>query len=95
MRASGEMLICKDVGAYRKGLGIEGVCLSTPREKLRSGAGQNELAIDQVLANFVAELFVILHPATLPMLERLQIPVHRGQSFRRIADSIPVIADSF
>jgi hypothetical protein len=26
---------------------------------------------------------------------RLQIPVHCGQSFRRIADSIPVIADSF
>jgi hypothetical protein len=25
----------------------------------------------------------------------LQIPIHRGQSFRRIADSIPVIADSF
>jgi hypothetical protein len=25
----------------------------------------------------------------------LQIPVHRGQSFRRIADSVPVIADSF
>jgi hypothetical protein len=25
----------------------------------------------------------------------MQIPVHRGQSFRRIADSIPVIADSF
>jgi hypothetical protein len=25
----------------------------------------------------------------------LQIPAHRGQSFRRIADSIPVIADSF
>jgi hypothetical protein len=22
------------------------------------------------------------------------IPVHRGQSFRRIADSVPVIADS-
>ena len=74
MRASGEMLICKDVGAYRKGLGIEGVCLSTPREKLRSGAGQNELAVDQVLANFVAELFVILHPATLPMLERMSTP---------------------
>jgi len=71
VRASGEMLICKDVGAYRKGLGIEGVCLSTPQEKLRSGAGQNELAVDQVLANFVAELFVILHPATLPMLERM------------------------
>jgi len=25
----------------------------------------------------------------------MQIPVHRGQSFRRIADSVPVIADSF
>jgi hypothetical protein len=25
----------------------------------------------------------------------VQIPVHRGQSFRSIADSIPVIADSF
>ncbi len=25
----------------------------------------------------------------------MQIPAHRGQSFRRIADSIPVIADSF
>jgi hypothetical protein len=25
----------------------------------------------------------------------LQIPVHCGQSFRRIADSVPVIADSF
>ena len=24
-----------------------------------------------------------------------KIPVHRGQSFRRIADSVPVIADSF
>ena len=27
--------------------------------------------------------------------QAMQIPVHRGQSFRRIADSIPVIADSF
>jgi hypothetical protein len=26
---------------------------------------------------------------------RLQIPAHRGQPFRRIADSVPVIADSF
>jgi hypothetical protein len=26
---------------------------------------------------------------------KVQIPVHCGQSFRRIADSIPVIADSF
>jgi hypothetical protein len=25
----------------------------------------------------------------------LRIPGHRGQSFRRIADSVPVIADSF
>jgi hypothetical protein len=26
---------------------------------------------------------------------KVQIPAHRGQSFRRIADSVPVIADSF
>jgi hypothetical protein len=71
VRTSGEMLICNDVGSYREGLGIEGMCLSTAREKLRSGAGQNELAVDQVLANFVAELFVILQPATLPTLERM------------------------
>ena len=30
-----------------------------------------------------------------PPAVTMQIPVHRGQSFRRIADSIPVIADSF
>jgi hypothetical protein len=34
---------------------------------------------------------VIVEPAQ----REVQIPVHRGQSFRRIADSIPVIADSF
>ena len=71
LTTSGEMLICNDVDAYREGSRIEGVCPSTPREKLRPGAGQNELAVDQVLAKFVAELFAILHPATLPMLERM------------------------
>lgn len=69
------MLMCDDIGGYREGLGIAGVCLSAPRQKLRSGIGQNEpaneLAVDQVLANFVAELFVVLHPATLQMLERM------------------------
>jgi PAS domain S-box-containing protein len=30
-----------------------------------------------------------------PVRDAMQIPVHRGQSFRRIADSVPVIADSF
>jgi hypothetical protein len=63
-------VICNDIDAYREGLDLESVGLSTPRE-VRSGAGQNELAVDQVLANFVAELFTILHPATLPMLERM------------------------
>jgi len=29
------------------------------------------------------------------VLHKMQIPAHRGQSFRRIADSNPVIADSF
>jgi len=67
------MLICNEIDAPRReGLGIESVGgQSTPREKLRSGDRQRELAVDQVLANFVAELFVILHPATLPMLERM------------------------
>jgi len=70
VRTSGAMLICNEIDAlHREGLGIENVGLSTPRVKLRSGAEQNELAVDQVLANFVAELFTTLHPATLPMLE--------------------------
>ena len=29
------------------------------------------------------------------LLLLLQIPAHRGHPFRRIADSVPVIADSF
>jgi hypothetical protein len=33
--------------------------------------------------------------AVVGNLLQLQIPAHRGQSFRRIADSVPVIADSF
>src|SRR5271165_4686795 len=32
---------------------------------------QNICVRDQALASFVAELFSILHPATLPMLERM------------------------
>jgi len=64
------MLICNEIDAlHGEGLGIESLGLSAPRVKLRSGAEQNELAVDQVLANFVAELFATLHPATLPMLE--------------------------
>jgi hypothetical protein len=31
----------------------------------------DHFARDQALANFVAELFSLLHPATLPMLERM------------------------
>ena len=34
-------------------------------------------------------------PELNPTENILQIPVHRGQPFRRVADSIPVIADSF
>src|SRR5271157_536284 len=63
------MLICNGIDSYQDNLGIERLGLFTPRVKLRSGAEQNELAVDQVLANFVAELFTTLHPATLPMLE--------------------------
>jgi hypothetical protein len=42
-------------------------------------------------APVVSRRFVLLAPTT----PRVQIPVHRGQSFRHIADSVPVIADSF
>jgi hypothetical protein len=35
------------------------------------------------------------HPSAVANTISVQIPVHRGQSFRRIADSVPVIADSF
>ena len=60
------MLICNAMDASRVGM------MSIPREELlRSDAGQNELAADRVLASFVAELFATLHPATLPMLERM------------------------
>jgi len=31
----------------------------------------------------------------VPRVVTLRIPAHRGQPFRRIADSVPVIADSF
>jgi hypothetical protein len=34
-------------------------------------------------------------PRAPGLLIGVRIPVHRGQSFRRIADSVPVIADSF
>jgi hypothetical protein len=36
-----------------------------------------------------------LHGRRMEELAFVQIPAHRGQSFRRIADSVPVIADSF
>ena len=66
------MLICNEMDdPRRETLVIESVGVGAPQEKARSGVGQNVLAVDQVLANFVAELFVILHPATLPMLERM------------------------
>jgi hypothetical protein len=41
------------------------------KELLPSRVDQNDCAPDRVLAIFVAELFAILHPATLPMLERM------------------------
>jgi len=72
------MLICCEIDASRReSLGIESVELSTLQEGSRSDAGQNELTVDKALANFVADLFVILHPATLPMLERMFEDVKR------------------
>jgi hypothetical protein len=51
-----------------------------------------------VLANFVAELFVILHPATLPMLERMFEDVKQdaetdGCAFRRSRPLVPTHRD--
>ena len=40
-------------------------------EPVRSSAGPKYCASDNLLAVFVAELFAVLHPATLPMLERM------------------------
>ena len=40
-------------------------------ELMRPNAAQNYCARDHALANFVAEILSILHPATLPMLERM------------------------
>ena len=46
--------------------------VSTPLgELVRSRVVQEDCAPDRALAVFVAELFAILHPATLPMLERM------------------------
>ncbi len=39
-----------------------------------------------------AAIVVAIYPYGRPTV---QIPVHRGQSFQSIADSVPVIADSF
>lgn len=46
--------------------------VSTPlREPVRSRVAQENCATDRALGVFVAKLFAILHPAVLPMLERL------------------------
>ena len=46
--------------------------MSRQREMLlRTCADRNDCSTDQELAILVAELFAILHPATLPMLDRM------------------------
>ena len=46
--------------------------LFTAREKFwRSSANENDCIVDEILASKVAELFGILHPAVVPMLERM------------------------
>ena len=56
---------------------LESVGPVSTKEQLRSRVGQNDCIPDRVLAIFVAELFAILHPATLPMLERMFDDVKR------------------
>jgi hypothetical protein len=70
---SGDVMICDDRDAPREGVGMKivGPVSTRLEELLRPSAGQNDYAIDRALAIFVAELFAILHPATLPMLEHM------------------------
>jgi hypothetical protein len=52
----------------------------------------------QYLLGFSIPLLAAMHVTGTRINDSLlgvQIPAHRGQSFRRIADSNPVIADSF
>ena len=63
LTTSDDMVICDVEGAGS---------VSTPLGELeRSRIVQEDCASDRALAVFVAELFVILHPAVLPMLERM------------------------
>ena len=56
------------------------------------GRTSNQTALAQAAR---AVLWGASMPATIGSLRpSVRIPVHRGQSFRRIADSVPVIADS-
>ena len=66
---------------------VDGTKLSEEAEKLaRAVAGPDPSPQRLYYARIIAE--------TQFTLARMRIPVHRGQSFRRIADSNPVIADS-
>ncbi len=71
MTKSGDVLICDDKEAPQEGVGMNIVGPVSTRLVLRSSAGQTDCAIDRALVIFAAELFAILHPATLPMLERM------------------------
>jgi aryl-alcohol dehydrogenase-like predicted oxidoreductase len=65
---------------------------SPPREELRGTRLQDALGL---LARLKAEGKIREYGIASTPSTMLQIPAHRGQSFRRIADSNPVIADSF
>src|SRR5260370_40127987 len=65
---------------------------AAPAGSMRPGLGQSPMDIPR-LPGVGDEASPTEVRAAL--LVRLQIPVHRGQSFQSIADSVPVIADSF
>ena len=50
---------------------IVGPVFTPLHEPVRSSAGPKDCASDNLLTVFVAELFAVLHPATLPTLERM------------------------
>jgi len=65
-------------------------------EECFAGLGQGDTGLRDALVNFTINSFHVLLAALWGKNDpKLQIPVHRGQSFQSIADSVPVIADSF
>jgi putative tryptophan/tyrosine transport system substrate-binding protein len=80
------------VPGFRKGLGetgyVEGQNVTVEYHGLEGQYDRLPALMEDLVRRRVALIATPGATAAVP------IPVHRGQSFRRIADSVPVIADS-